>query len=166
LTSSIADPFSATSASHLTPTLWLFFALYGIRAGNRLVSTAPFLGTRQAAEAGPDAPLNLRLAALFNALARNYSRPGWNGCWPLHVAAELGSLPGHPARKLAAEANRSLETWLIDELESEQHPNTITAARQLLLLFNGMIITLVIHRGPVYLSNVLMAAETLVPTTN
>jgi AcrR family transcriptional regulator len=118
---------------------------------------------RWASEAGPKAHMGQRIASLFKALARESTRPGWKGCCFLQVAAVLGNLPGHPARKLAAQANGRLETWLATDLQRDGHPTPAATASHLLMLINGLIITLVVHRDTKYLAYVLKTAEQLVP---
>jgi hypothetical protein len=126
--------------------------------------TATFKGW--AAEAGEGTSMHDRMQALFKAMAREGDRPTWKGCCFLRVAAELGNLPGHPARKLAAEANHSLETWLAADLEREGHPAPEQTASNLLMLVNGLIITMVVHRDAKYLDFALSSASRLVPAVN
>lgn len=115
------------------------------------------------AEAGEKANLRERMLALFAAMNREAQMPNWRGCCVLQIAAELGGQPGHPARIMAAEANKQLATWFANDLTIEKHPQAGLVAGQLLMLLNGFIITQVVHRDSIFLESALDSINTLVP---
>ena len=62
------------------------------------------------------------------------------------MAAELGSLQGHPVHLLVAAANSDLEKWLETELAKEDYDAPEALARQFVVLINGLLmIQLVTH---------------------
>lgn len=62
------------------------------------------------------------------------------------MAAELGSLQGHPVHTLVAAANEDMERWLASELAREHYDDPEGLARQLVVLINGLLmIQLVTH---------------------
>jgi AcrR family transcriptional regulator len=115
-----------------------------------------------AAEAGPTAAAPQRIIAVFTALIREALKPGWKGCCFLRTAIELGNLPGHPARKLAAESNAALQSWLCVDLRRNEHPTPSATASRLLILINGLIITMVVHKGASFSETVLAHVSDLV----
>lgn len=116
-----------------------------------------------ASEAGPGASMHMRVQSLLKGLARESTSTGWNASYFLGLASELGNRPGHPARKLAAQSNAGLQDWLAAGLEREGDDAAANTAGQLLVLINGLIVTLVVHRNPQCLAHALQMAAALVP---
>jgi len=95
---------------------------------------------------GPDATIDQRVTSIFENITQAAHNPNWKGCCFIRMAAELGSLQGHPVHLLVAAANSDLEKWLETELAREHYEAPEALARQLVVLINGLLmIQLVTH---------------------
>lgn len=95
---------------------------------------------------GPDATIDQRIASIFAGITGAAHNPNWKGCCFIRMAAELGSLQGHPVHQLVAAANQDMERWLEAELAKEKYQEPAALARQLVVLINGLLmIQLVTH---------------------
>ena len=82
-----------------------------------------------------------RVLMILKGLSQAAEDPHWKGCCFVRVAAELGSLPGHPARKMVARAIREMESWFEVELAAKDETSD-RIARLLVILLNGVVVTL------------------------
>lgn len=74
--------------------------------------------------------------------------PRWSGCDFLRAAFELAELPGHPGRMVVATHKRCLEARLGELLAREGHPDARAKARRLMLVIDGTVAQLVVHKDP------------------
>ena len=114
-------------------------------------------------EAGPNASAHNRILAVFIALARETKGPTWRGYSMLRIAVELSNVPGHPARKLAVDSNLYLASRFEADLVHEGIVNAREVAAYLLMLLNGMIVSMIIHRDQKYLEQLLATVGSMVP---
>jgi AcrR family transcriptional regulator len=91
-----------------------------------------------------------RIARVLQALARSAAQPRWRGCGFMRAAFELAELPGHPARALAAGHKRRLEAWLAEQIGREGLPDAAGKARGVMLVLDGTVAQLVLHRDAAY----------------
>ncbi|MER8915433.1 TetR/AcrR family transcriptional regulator [Mesorhizobium sp. M0761] len=103
-----------------------------------------------------------KVEAIFTNLARVAKHPKWRGCGFLRTAAELASMPGHPAVKAGARHKQNFETWLAGELSGHGVDEPQTLAREIVLLMDGAFSIMLIHRNPDYIEAAGHAAATLV----
>ncbi|ESZ48789.1 TetR family transcriptional regulator [Mesorhizobium sp. L2C054A000] len=103
-----------------------------------------------------------KVEAIFTNLARVAKHPKWRGCGFLRTAAELASMPGHPAVKAGARHKQNFETWLAGELTGNGVDEPQTLAREIVLLMDGAFSIMLIHRNPDYVEAAGHAAATLV----
>lgn len=97
-------------------------------------------------KSGPDATIDQRITNIFEGITGAAHNPNWKGCCFIRMAAELGSLQGHPVHLLVAAANEDMERWLASELRQEHYDEPEALARQLVVLINGLLmIQLVTH---------------------
>ena len=115
-------------------------------------------GWFDAAEGGADR----KVEAIFSNLARVARHPKWKGCGFLRTAAELASMPGHPAVKAGARHKSNFETWLAGVLSDHDVEEPQTVAREIVLLIDGSFSIMLIHRNPDYVEAAGRAAATLV----
>lgn len=115
-------------------------------------------GWFEAAEGGAD----LKVEAIFTNLARVARHPKWKGCGFLRTAAELASMPGHPAIKVGSRHKSNFETWLAGELSGCAIEDPGALAREIVLLIDGSFSIMLIHRNPDYVEAAGRAAATLV----
>lgn len=95
---------------------------------------------------GPGATIDQRIASIFEGITGAAHNPNWKGCCFIRMAAELGSLQGHPVHMLVAAANDDMERWIEAELTKEHYDRPEALARQLVVLINGLLmIQLVTH---------------------
>lgn len=110
------------------------------------------------AEGGADK----KVEAIFTNLARVARHPKWKGCGFLRTAAELASMPGHPAVKAGARHKTRFETWLAGELSTQGIGEPQILAREIVLLMDGAFSIMLIHRNPDYVEAAGRAAGVLV----
>ncbi|TRC96775.1 TetR/AcrR family transcriptional regulator [Mesorhizobium sp. WSM4303] len=103
-----------------------------------------------------------KVEAIFTNLARVAKNPKWKGCGFLRTAAELASMPGHPAVKAGSRHKKNFETWLTGELSGHGVAEPQTLAREIVLLMDGAFSVMLIHRDPGYVEAAGHAAATLV----
>ncbi|RUV16992.1 TetR/AcrR family transcriptional regulator [Mesorhizobium sp. M7A.F.Ca.MR.245.00.0.0] len=115
-------------------------------------------GWFDAAEGGADR----KVEAIFTNLARSARHPKWKGCGFLRTAAELASMPGHPAVEVGARHKLNFETWLAGALSDHGVGEPPALAREIVLLIDGCFSIMLIHRNPDYIEAAGRAAATLV----
>ena len=100
--------------------------------------------------AGTDGSVADRLGRLFSHLGRSSRSPSWFGCGFMRVAAELASLPGHPAMEVARSHKARCEQWFLQMLIDEGHPDAKALSRALVMLIDGAVWQTLLHRDAVY----------------
>lgn len=103
-----------------------------------------------------------KVEAIFTNLARVARHPKWKGCGFLRTAAELASMPGHPAIKAGSRHKSNFETWLAGELSDRMVEEPQVLAREIVLLLDGAFSVMLVHRNPDYIEAAGRAAATLV----
>ena len=103
-----------------------------------------------------------KVEAIFTNLARVARHPKWKGCGFLRTAAELASMPGHPAVKAGSRHKKNFETWLAGELSGYGVDEPQTLAREIVLLMDGAFSIMLVHRNPDYVEAAGRAAAMLV----
>lgn len=107
-------------------------------------------------EAAPD-----QIGHIFANLGRLATNPHWKGCSFARVAAELAGSPGHPALQAASRHKLAFEAWLAGILAGTVRcPGEI--ARQVLILLDGAIAEILIHRDASYAAVAGRAAAALI----
>lgn len=107
-------------------------------------------------------PLPERIEALFGKLGDYARRPKWRGCGFTRAAVELAGQPGHPAVLMAADHKRRFEAWFAGELAAGGIVDAETVARQLVLLLEGAIALMLVHRETSYAGSAGKAAAMIV----
>ncbi|TRC78474.1 TetR/AcrR family transcriptional regulator [Mesorhizobium sp. WSM4310] len=115
-------------------------------------------GWFDAAEGGADR----KAEAIFSNLARAARHPKWKGCGFLRTAAELASMPGHPAINVGSRHKSNFEAWLAGALSDHGVEEPQAAAREIVLLIDGSFSIMLVHRNPDYIEAAGRAAATLV----
>ena len=115
-------------------------------------------GWFDAAEGGADR----KVEAIFSNLARVARHPKWKGCGFLRTAAELASMPGHPAVKVGSRHKSNFEAWLASALSDLGVEEPQAVAREIVLLIDGSFSIMLVHRNPDYIEAAGRAAATLV----
>lgn len=111
---------------------------------------------------GNDGPLPDRIMAMFAALADHADRPKWRGCGFTRAAVELAGQPGHPAVVMAADHKRRFEDWLAEEMTTCGVSDAALVGRQVMILLEGAIAHMLIHRDVSYARTAGKAAAALV----
>ncbi len=91
-----------------------------------------------------------RVDALFGYFARRPDHPAWNGCALARAAAEFSDAPGHPASTEPAVHKLRFERWLVDGARRDGYARPTLRARQLIVLVDGAVTQLMIHRDGRY----------------
>ena len=109
-----------------------------------------------------EGPLAARVEGMFRRLARAARHPKWRGCGFLRTAAELASMPGHPAVRIGSAHKKRLEAWLEGIMAAEGIGDASLLARQIVLLLDGAFSVMLVHRDAAYVEAAGSAAATLV----
>ena len=115
--------------------------------GSRDQPTLDIIAGWMAAAGGP---LSRRLAAVFNNMALFATNPKWKGCGFLRTVAELANTPGHPAVKAGAAHKKKVEAMFADAFRAEGLSAPTVRARQVMVLFDGALSAMLVHRDPSY----------------
>ena len=91
-----------------------------------------------------------KTAAIFLQVAENARHPKWRGCGFIRTAAELASMPGHPAVVVGANHKKKFEAWLAERYLNEGVQEPEVLARRVVLLMEGAFSTMLIQRDPSY----------------
>jgi AcrR family transcriptional regulator len=97
-----------------------------------------------------EGPLSQKIAGMFQKLARTTASPKWKGCGFLRTAAELANTPGHPALKAGAAHKKRFEQWLVGLIKTNRSRDAELCARQIMILLDGAVSAISIHRDPSY----------------
>jgi AcrR family transcriptional regulator len=111
--------------------------------------------------AGVDGSLKERMARMFHALARASRSKHWRGCGFIRAAAELADLPGHPAMSIARAHKSGVEKWLVGCLIEEGYSDAEELAKSLMILLDGAVTRLIVHRDAEYARVAARTAQTL-----
>lgn len=101
-------------------------------------------------QCGPEATIDQRIASIFQNITKAAHNPNWKGCCFIRMAAELGSLQGHPVHRLVAAANHDMERWLEAELAKENYAEPAALARQFVVLINGLLMMQLVTHSTEY----------------
>lgn len=121
----------------------------------------PTLGSYQAVVLNAAEPAARWIQRIFERLERNAAAASWRGCSFLRAASEFANLPGHPARVIAARHKKRFEGWLADMLVADGFAEAPILARQLMILFDGAVAQILVHREPAYARSAAEAAAAL-----
>lgn len=99
---------------------------------------------------------------MFASLAQSARHPKWKGCGFLRTAAELASMPGHPAMKIGAGHKKKFEQWMRTVFEAAGIEGGALLSRQILLLLDGSFAAALLHRDPTYMEAAGEAAYALI----
>jgi AcrR family transcriptional regulator len=91
-----------------------------------------------------------QILGVFERLARMTKSARWKGCGFLRAAAELAGTPGHPALKIASAHKKKFEAWLEDCIAAKGLSEPALRARQMMVLLDGAVAQVLIHRDPAY----------------
>lgn len=103
-----------------------------------------------------------QLESLFAMFGRQAGNSRWHGCPFARAVSELREAPNDTVSQIAAGHKRAFQDWLADRLDSHAVAEPELVARQLMVLVDGCITQLLIHRDPVYATAAGKAAVTLV----
>ncbi|WP_374973665.1 TetR/AcrR family transcriptional regulator [Spongiibacter marinus] len=120
------------------------------------------LAAYQQAFAEQDGEVTDKVAAIFANVARATSHPKWRGCGFQRTAGELANKPGHPAMKAASWHKKNVEQWLTEAFIAAGLAAPALTARQVFLLLEGALSSMLIHHDPAYITDAGQAAAALV----
>jgi len=106
--------------------------------------------------------LDQRIVGIFAEVAKLASDPKWKGCGFARAAAELAGLPGHPAIAIASRHKHEFERWFTQLLVEDSVADSQSLAKQLMVLLDGAVTQIMIHRDPEYALVAGRAAATLI----
>ena len=111
--------------------------------------------------AGSEGGVADRMTEFFANFGRSTQRPQWKGCGFIRAAAELANMPGHPALTAARAHKARCEKWLWEMVAEEGHADAETIARALMVLIDGAVSQILIHRDASYATSAGLAARSL-----
>ncbi|GAA2853359.1 TetR family transcriptional regulator [Aminobacter aminovorans] len=106
--------------------------------------------------------IDQKIRMIFWQLAKSARHPRWKGCGYLRTAAELATMPGHPAIKTGIAHKKRVEAWLASAFAAEGARSPELLARQIILLLDGCFAVVLLNRDPSYMETAGEAAATLV----
>ncbi|MBI3436476.1 MAG: TetR/AcrR family transcriptional regulator [Proteobacteria bacterium] len=106
--------------------------------------------------------LSEKIEGMFQRVARAAGHPKWKGCGFLRTAAELVNTPGHPALKAGALHKKRFEEWLTSLIAADGLDDAPLRARQILVLLDGAMSVIMVHRDPAYAEAAGQAAAAIV----
>ena len=103
-----------------------------------------------------------RIAAMFAGFADRASNPSWQGCPFARAASELRDDDAAEPVRIAGTHKHTFEHWLQTQLAEAAVAEPETVARQLMVLLDGCITQILIHRDPAYATATAEAARCLI----
>ena len=100
--------------------------------------------------AGDEGTVAERMGRMFRSLGRRAKSPAWKGCGFVRATAELANIPGHPAIGIARAHKLNFEKWLSVNLAVEGHQDSDNLARELMILIDGAVTQMLLHRDASY----------------
>jgi len=91
-----------------------------------------------------------QIVGMFRKVAAAARNPKWKGCGFLRAAAELAGAPGHPALQVGSRHKKRCERWLQSRIAAEGLSDPPRRARQLMVILDGGIAQILMHRDPSY----------------
>jgi AcrR family transcriptional regulator len=91
-----------------------------------------------------------QILGIFERLARVTKSARWKGCGFLRAAAELAGTPGHPALKIGSAHKKKFEAWLAACIAAKGLSEPALRARQVMIVIDGAVAEVLIHRDPAY----------------
>ena len=91
-----------------------------------------------------------RIENIFAKLSEACKQPDWKGCGFIRAAVELAERPGHPAFDVARRYKESFTAWLQSELEKAGYESAEEIAQMIMILIDGAIARMLVHRDPKY----------------
>jgi AcrR family transcriptional regulator len=122
---------------------------------------APVLAGLQRAMTSVEGSAIEQTKALFAMLAEQVKSPAWKGCPFARAVAELPAELDHPALEIAANHKSAFEAWLRERFAADGFDDPSLLARQILVLLDGAITEMLIHRDPAYAEAAAAAAAIL-----
>jgi AcrR family transcriptional regulator len=111
--------------------------------------------------AGSSGPMARRVSRMFGELGLCLKSRAWKGCGFVRAAGELAGAPKHPALRVARVHKARFEQWLADGLAAEGRKDSESLARELMLLVDGAVSQMLVHRSPTYAEAAARAAQAL-----
>ena len=111
--------------------------------------------------AGNEGSVAERLERMFRRLGRCAKSPTWKGCGFVRATGELADSPNHPAIKIARAHKANFEKWLRENLAAEGHRDCNVLARGLMVLIDGAVTQMLLHRAASYAQAAARAAQAL-----
>ena len=103
-----------------------------------------------------------KVRGVFHGIETFSSHPKWRGCGFLRTPAELADMPGHPAVKLASAHKKRVESWFSEVFGEAGATNSTLLARQVMVLLDGALADMLVHRDKAYIQAAGQAAFSLV----
>ncbi len=144
---------------------------YHFKSKNALVAAylesrnTPILLHLRKAVTGVNGGASKQVPALFAMLARQVKSSAWKGCPFARAVAELPSDVDHPALQLAIAHKNEFECWLRMRFQKEGLRQPTRLARQIMVLLDGAITQMLIHRDAAYAKAAGSAASTLIASS-
>ena len=110
---------------------------------------------------GDEGTVSERLERIFQRLGRCADMPDWRGCGFVRATGELANAPGHPAILIARAHKTSFENWLADSLAAEGYEDCAALAQSLMVIIDGAVSQLLLHRTSGYAHAAARAARAL-----
>jgi AcrR family transcriptional regulator len=91
-----------------------------------------------------------QIVGMFGKLGGLAASSDWKGCGFLRAAAELAGTQGHPALQVGARHKKRFEAWLESRIAAAGLSDPARRARQVMVLLDGAVTEILVHRDPAY----------------
>ncbi|MCG8493541.1 MAG: hypothetical protein MI743_18115, partial [Sneathiellales bacterium] len=91
-----------------------------------------------------------RILALFDLIAGSATIESWKGCPFMRSTSEFADNREHPVFSISQDHKKRMEVWLADCLTRAGIAAPRDKARQLIVLLDGAVMTVFLHRDPDY----------------
>ncbi len=103
-----------------------------------------------------------RVAAMFEALATRAPNASWHGCPFARTVSEFQDAEAEGLTQIASAHKHTFEGWLDGHLSSSGVARSALIAQQIMVLLDGCITQLLIHRDPAYARAAADASRSLI----
>jgi AcrR family transcriptional regulator len=104
-----------------------------------------------------------RVQAMLHNIVAYASTGAWSGCGFQRAAAELAPMRGHPGADGPRRAKQEIEDWLRSELAHEGWPDAALRARQLIVVMEGLLALMLVHRTKAHASGAQALIDLILP---
>lgn len=133
------------------PTLYHYFSSKDALIGAYLEALdGKTYGSMKAVFERTSGTISDKVSALFELIASSAPIESWKGCPFLRSTSEFSDNREHPVFSISQDHKKRMEVWLSNSLTEAGIQAPQDVARQLIVLLDGAVMTVFLHRDPDY----------------